>query len=287
MNRRPASLPKSPLNTQSFLRRARARFVISAIALAAGTTLLPDHSAKAAARTWVGSASTDWAALNGFNTIPVTGDSLVFGADGTAGAAAGDVLTNTLTSTAFNIAGITFNAGAPAYTMTGNTFTLTSGITNNSSNLQTFSNTGISGTPVTPTSTTGLTTAAGLTFATGTAGITLSGLQFTMTGTTGVTTTVNGTGTFTIGVLGLDIGSTNRIVQTFNGSAPIVVTTVNSGGTTSAGNNSFGYAGTGSVHLERSCQSRNELRGFRQLGHVQSERHDCRRNVGHRNGRLQ
>ncbi len=58
----------------------------------------------------------------------------------------------------FNIAGITFNAGAPAYTMTGNTFNLTTGITNSSANTQTFSNTG------------GLSSSAGITFTMGTSG---------------------------------------------------------------------------------------------------------------------
>ena len=92
------------------------------------------HSAQAAADTWVGSTSANFSTLNGFNTIPASGDSLLFNTAG----AAGTTLNDDLTTTAFNIAGFTFNAGASAFTIGGNSFALTGGITNNSTNLQTI-----------------------------------------------------------------------------------------------------------------------------------------------------
>ena len=250
MKRPSACLPKSPLNTRAFLRRALLRVPPAAASVA---LFFAGHSAKAAngADTWVGNTSTDWAGMNwmGTNNPPISGDSLVFGTDGTAGMANGDTLTNTLTSTAFNVAGITFNAGAPAYTMTGNTFTLTASIANNSGNLQTFSNTGISA-PVTPTTTAGLTTASSTTWTPGTGGISLNALQFTETNTSGVTTTVNGAGnTLTIGTIGLDIGSGSRVIQTFTGSGNISVGTINLGGSGSNTANSFSYTGTGSMTI--------------------------------------
>ena len=230
MNRRPASLPKSPLNTRVFLRRALTR----ASAAASAALLFAGHSAKAAngADTWVGNTSTDWAGMNwmGTNNPPISGDSLVFGADGTAGAATTPVantLTNTLTSATFNIAGITFSSAAPAYTMTGNTFNLTAGITNNSGVLQTFSNTG------------GLFTSVGTTYATGTGGVSLSGLTFVGGGQT---TTVTGAGGLSIAALTLNNGA--RVNQTFSGAGNVTIGSIAPG---TGGNSTLTYAGTGTL----------------------------------------
>lgn len=96
-----------------------------------------NDSAMAAVKTWAGSAgSTDWiTGANWGGTAPVSGDSLTFTS---ANASASNLLTNTLTTSAFNIAGITFNAGSSAYTLTGNDFALTGNVTNSSTNLQTI-----------------------------------------------------------------------------------------------------------------------------------------------------
>lgn len=97
--------------------------------------LLASQSAPAASTTWTGNAgagNTDLAtATNWFaNTLPPTGNTWALNATGTAGA----TLTNTLTSAAFSVQGITFgssSSAAPSYTMSGNTFTLTGDINNN------------------------------------------------------------------------------------------------------------------------------------------------------------
>ena len=182
------------------------------------------------------------------------GTDLTFNADGAAGTAASHVLTNTLTSTAFNIAGITFNSGAPAYTMGGNSFNLTTGMTNNSGVLQTFNNSGVTAvtgdTGGTVLNATGLTVSGGTTWNVGTGGITLSGLQFNTINNSSSTTTVNGTGgTLTIAYLGLGTMTSSRLVQTFNGSGNISVGTMVAGGSASAANDSFVYSGTGTFSL--------------------------------------
>ncbi len=119
-----------------------------AVAALAGLFVLalPGGKAVAATETWSGgnvfwNTSSDW---TGTNLPPLSGDSLVFGAAG----AGGLYLNNNLTSSAFNIAGITFNAGAGAYIIgdgssnanAGNAFALTGNLTNNSTSLQTINN---------------------------------------------------------------------------------------------------------------------------------------------------
>lgn len=107
-------------------------------------TLLASHSAQAATETWTGATNTwntsgNW---TGTNLPPISDDSLIFGAAG----AGGLNLNNDLTSGSFSLAGITFNAGAPAYVIgngtttanVGNTFVLTNNVTNNSTSLQTI-----------------------------------------------------------------------------------------------------------------------------------------------------
>src|SRR4029079_12369263 len=96
--------------------------------------------AQAANDTWIGNTSANWADAANWSSLPVTGDSLVFGAAGTAGTTLTDNLTTG--SGTFTIAGITFNAGAPSYLIAPasgkNTFALTGGITNSGTNLETF-----------------------------------------------------------------------------------------------------------------------------------------------------
>jgi fibronectin-binding autotransporter adhesin len=104
----------------------------------ATAALVAASSAHAATTdTWVGNTSTAWATGTNWSpsAVPLTGDSFIFGAAGSSGTA----LNNNL-AVGFNVAGITFNSGASAYTVTGNSFNLTGNITNNSTSLQTFNN---------------------------------------------------------------------------------------------------------------------------------------------------
>jgi autotransporter-associated beta strand protein len=206
-------------------------------AVMAAALLLCGQSAQAAAKTWAGSAgSTDW--LTGTNwggSAPVTGDSLTFTS---ANASASATLTNTLTSSAFNIAGITFNAGSPAYTMTGNTFNLTAGITNSSSNIQTFNNTG--GISVSAASTFAVTSTGGITIADGSNGLINSANN-------NLTLTVNGAGgLLTLGGLALSNNSSGRTVA-LSGSGDVSIGAIVNGGSATTGN--FTYQGTGTATL--------------------------------------
>jgi len=115
----------------------------------------------AATDTWVGNTSVNWADSNWAgtgNNPPQTGDSLVFGAAGSFGTSLTD---NLMTPGTFSIGTITFNAGAPAYTITSGTagvngFTLTGGIDNASTVLQTINDSiTVTAAPTTLTTTTG------------------------------------------------------------------------------------------------------------------------------------
>lgn len=103
--------------------------------------------ARASNILWVGNSSNAFGTAgnwSGTNTPPIGGDSLVFGAAGTSGL----LLNNNLTSAAFNIAGITFNAGAGAFVIgngtasanAGNAFNLSGDVLNSSTSLQTINN---------------------------------------------------------------------------------------------------------------------------------------------------
>src|ERR1035437_1397889 len=116
----------------------RSTFLPAHIALSLGLAVaglsLGVQSAQAATETWTGATATWNTAGNwtGTNLPPISGDALSFGAAG----AGGTTLNNDLTSTGFTVAGITFNSGASAYTIGGNAFTLTSGVTNSSTAAQ-------------------------------------------------------------------------------------------------------------------------------------------------------
>src|SRR5689334_5917349 len=107
---------------------------IVAFAVLAIIAFVPQY-VVAATDTWQGNASPNWADLNwtGGNNPPVAGDALLFGAAGSSGT----TLNNNLAAD-FNVAGITYNAGASAFTFNGNQITLAGGITNNSTSLQTI-----------------------------------------------------------------------------------------------------------------------------------------------------
>jgi fibronectin-binding autotransporter adhesin len=168
---------------------------IGLLAIAANGILCP----LAHAATWTGSAgSTDWVTgANWGGTAPLSGDSLIFTS---ANASPSATLTDTLTSSAFNIAGITFNAGSVPYTFTGNTFVLTGNVANNSTSLETINN---------PFS---MTAARTFTMTSGGGNITLGGV---ISGTGGGISTA-GTGTLTLSGANTYTGSTTVNANTLN-----------------------------------------------------------------------
>ena len=108
-------------------------------------SLLSPSLASAATDAWAGTTSNLWNASTNWsdtlNAVPASGDSITFGATTGTG---GTILTdNLMTPGTYSVAGITFSAGSPAYTINPGTvgtngFTLTGGITNNSTSLQTI-----------------------------------------------------------------------------------------------------------------------------------------------------
>ncbi|MGA3172680.1 MAG: hypothetical protein ABSE62_16890 [Chthoniobacteraceae bacterium] len=96
--------------------------------------------------TWVGTTNanwatgTDWTGGTGVSGAPASGQGLKFGAAGTGGATLTDNLTTGTGS--WTVAGITFKSGAAAFVINpfsnSNGFQLTTGITNNSTSLETI-----------------------------------------------------------------------------------------------------------------------------------------------------
>lgn len=121
--------------------RGRSRLLLAA-ALSTGMAVAPHIAQAQSARNWIGNTDTDLATAANWDTLPVSGDSWIFGAPGTAGA----TLTNTLTtSSAFNVSGITFSSSnTTGYTIDSahaGTFTLTGGITHQNSAVSSITNT--------------------------------------------------------------------------------------------------------------------------------------------------
>jgi autotransporter-associated beta strand protein len=139
------SLRRLPGRTLRFAPEAVARGLASILALFALFGF--NSQILAATDTWTGAdtggaPTTDWANTDNWTYSsgagPVaSGDSLVFSS--TNGQAT-NILTDSLTNSSFAVAGITFNAGSPAYTFTGNAFELTGGIQNNSNSIETIDN---------------------------------------------------------------------------------------------------------------------------------------------------
>lgn len=108
---------------------AERRFAFSRLLTAILSGALVVNLASGADDTWVGNTSANWntgANWSG-SVVPATGDNLLFGSAGSAGAG----LTNDIVAgTSFT--GITFSNGASAYTFYGNSIALTGGMTNSS-----------------------------------------------------------------------------------------------------------------------------------------------------------
>src|SRR5579862_7096683 len=120
------------------------RFLAVSLALGLLTGM---SSAIAATAAWNGSASSLWSGTSnwtggaGTGGRPASNDSLVF--TSTTGVAGTTLTDDLMTPATFNVAGITFNSGAAAFTINPNTvgtngFTLTGNITNSSTSLETI-----------------------------------------------------------------------------------------------------------------------------------------------------
>ena len=100
----------------------------------AAAALTCSNFAEAANLTWVGNTTANFNLGTNWNPaqLPVANDVLLFRAAGSSGT----TLNNNLTA-ALQINGFTFNAGASAFTLNGNSVTLGGDITNSSTSLET------------------------------------------------------------------------------------------------------------------------------------------------------
>jgi fibronectin-binding autotransporter adhesin len=182
---------------------ARRSWAVLAAVATVCAVLAASSPLVAATDTWVGSASANWSTGSWLgDNPPLSGDSLVFAASGSFGTALTD---DVMTLSTSSVAGITFNAGAPAYTINPltvgtNGFTLTGNIVNNSTNLQTINDAiALTGTEtVTMTAGGGNISLGGVISGTSPGGITTSGagtLFLTGTGSSYGGTTTIGAGT--------------------------------------------------------------------------------------------
>ncbi|MHB1081880.1 MAG: beta strand repeat-containing protein [Prosthecobacter sp.] len=144
---------------------------------------------RAATLLWVGDVDAAWNTNSAGNTnwstdaLPAaSGDALTFGSAGTGGT----TLNNDIVG--LSIAGLTFNAGADAFTLAGNALTLNGSLTNNSSSLETLgmavslgASSSINATGGALSFSAALSSAASDLSITGSGAITFSGLSFTST----------------------------------------------------------------------------------------------------------
>jgi autotransporter-associated beta strand protein len=220
----------------------------AAAAAAAVAVLGPSRFARAVgADTWVGNTdanfgtAANWTAGAGGSTPPATGDSLVFGAAGSAGATLTD---NLMTPATYNINGITFNAGAAAFTINPatagtNGFTLTNTVNNNSTNLQTIND--------------NITMTAARTFnmSSGGGDLTVGGAINSTTATTNQVYTVGMTsgfgGTFTIGGTWTDAQTAGTVFLQANLGTTVVFNST--GSLTSSTSSGITLQGNGGTYL--------------------------------------
>ena len=103
------------------------------LAALATLPLVTATAAYAANDVWIGNTDANFATLSNWTgSVSPNNNTPVFGTAGTAGA----VLNNDLSGATY--AGLTFNAGASAFTIGGNSFTLTGNVVNNSTGTQTI-----------------------------------------------------------------------------------------------------------------------------------------------------
>jgi fibronectin-binding autotransporter adhesin len=95
-------------------------------------TLVGAPAAHAANTTWVGNTDANFSTLANWNSVTPNGNTPVFGVAGSSGT----TLNNDISGGTY--VGLTFSSGASAYTIGGNSFTLTGNIANNSTSTQTI-----------------------------------------------------------------------------------------------------------------------------------------------------
>ena len=241
MHLQPTNLRASRTPRFAFTRRPVQAILASSVAALLGLSAQP---AFAATQTWSGASDANWAASGNWGALPATGDSLVFtSATGLGGLTLSDAL---MTPGTFNVAGITFNSGAGAFVINPaasgtNGFTLTGGVTNNSTSLQTINSLiTLSGTQTFTTTAGGGNIALGGVL-NGTGGITKAGSgMLTLSGSnsyTGASTVSSGT---------LQLGNANAVQNS------TLTVNVNNGVTFSSGIGTFNagaLAGSGTVTL--------------------------------------
>jgi fibronectin-binding autotransporter adhesin len=213
-------------------RRSSSRFSAGrrrALAMAAVAAAVPCVAgrASAATATWTGAIDNNWNSDNsgvdsnwtggaGTDGMLASNDSAAFVAGATN--AGGTTLNDNLTSSSFNISGFTFGSGAPAYTIGGNAFNLTGGITNSGTSLQSINDA------------IGLAAVQTVTLTTGGGNVSLGG---SLTGAGGITTA--GAGTLTLG------GANGYTGNTSIGAGTVVV----AGSTTALGASTGGLTISG------------------------------------------
>ena len=203
------ALPRHPT-----LRRASAVAVLATVLAAAPL-------AHAAAKTWNG--NTDANLATGANwdasTAPASGDSWVFGAAGSSGVA---LANNLATSTAYEVAGISFGSASGAYAISGGAFTLTGNIVSTaaSSAVTIGSNIAISGSRQ-----------VNLNGGASTAHVILSG---NLSGTGTLTQTAGGTGAKNLTFSGDNSGFTGAFVQNNDGNNRTAFSTATAGSSSAA-----------------------------------------------------
>ncbi len=211
---------------------------------------IPGTSIHAATKTWTGSTDGNWnVGANWGGSAPTSGDSLIF----SGGSGYNPLTDNLMRPSAYNVAGITFSAGAGSYDITPfavtNGFTLTGDIVNNSSNTQYISDLiTITGTKTFTTNANGGNLNVSGVVNASTGGIIKSGGGTLILGgdTYTTTTTING-GTVQIGAGGpggtITGAITNNANLAFNCTNPLTISSAISGTGT------VNQIGTGTVML--------------------------------------
>lgn len=174
--------------------------------------------ASAANRTWSGNTDASLATAANWDTLPVSGDTWIFGTAGTSGTA----LANNLTSPGtFEVAGLSFNASASAFVIDSThaaSFTLTGNIVTTSANDHTIgSNIAISGTRQVNLN--------------GSKNILLTG---NLTGSGSLTQTAGGTGAKSITFSGDNSGFTGSFTQNNDGNNRTAFNTASTGSSSAA-----------------------------------------------------
>jgi len=185
--------------------------------------LFSSQATRAVTDTWVGNTSANWNDINwtgGNNPPALSGDALNFGIVGTSG------LTLNNDFSGLSVVSITFAAGASAYTIGGNQFTVNTSIVNSSSSTQDFTAPISLGNAATLTSNN---TGGNLTFD----GVISNTVAHSMTINGGGTVTLNGANTYGAGLNTTLNGGTTLVLGNDNalGSSILLLSSSSGAGT--------------------------------------------------------